>query len=131
MSKNKSVAAFVVQITVAMTTHSHSALLAVAFQCWTAGKEEVWGLWLRACFITTDPRELCEATLKSRPDVPVRPRWGSKAGNSGKTDPHDASVHLVVKPGCRNFGQRKVWAGHSSVKLIGQSETEEFCSEIR
>lgn len=115
-----------------MKTHSHSALLAVAFQCWTAGKEEVWGLWLRACFITTDPRELCKAMLKSGPDVPVHPLWGSrpKAGNSGKTDPHDASVHLVVAPGCRNLGQRKVWAGHRSVKLTGQSETEEFGTEI-
>lgn len=104
--------------------------LAVTLQRWAAGKEEVWGLWLRACFITTDPRELCKAMLKPRSDVPVHPLWGSrpKAGNSVKTEPHDASVHLVVPPGCRNFGERKAWAGHRAVELTGQSETEGFGS---
>lgn len=106
-------------------TQPQPLVLAVTFQCWTAGKEEVWGLWLRACFITADPGELCKAMLKSRPDVPVHSLWGSrpKAGN-----PHDVSVHLVVPPGCRNFGQRKAWAGHRAVKLTGQSETEGFGS---
>lgn len=43
MLKNKNVAAkwvaFVVQITVVMKIHSHSAVLAVTFQCWTGGKD--------------------------------------------------------------------------------------------
>lgn len=38
--------------------------MAVVFQCWTAGKEEIWRLWLRACFITMDPAKLCKMTLK-------------------------------------------------------------------
>lgn len=115
------------------TNHSgnHSTLLAVASQCWTAGKEEIWGLWLRACFITTDPAELCKAKIKSRPDVPVHPLWGSrpKAGNSGTTDPHDASIYPVVAPGCRNFGQRKAWAGHRSVKLTGLNLAQKYVEE--
>lgn len=84
-----------------MKIHSHSAVLAVAFQCWRAGKEEIWGLWLRACFITTDPKELCKAMLKiqtrcagpslAEEQTQSWQRWS----HLGKTNPHDASVYHV------------------------------------
>lgn len=136
MLKNKNVAAkwvaFVVQITVVMKIHSHSAVLAVAFQCWTGGKEEIWGLWLRACFITNDPKELCKAMLKiqTRCAVPSLAeeqmqswqRWS----HLGKANPHDVLGHHVGPPGCRNFGQRKAWAGRRSGQLMRQAEAEAF-----
>lgn len=53
-------------------------------------------------------------------------RWS----HLGKANPHDVLGHHVGPPGCRNFGQRKAWAGRRSGQLVRQAEAEAFGSEI-
>lgn len=110
ISKNKSMAANGLHLlykSVVMKIHSHSSGFGSHFSVLDCRKGRGLGncglglvslLQIPENFVKqcSDPDQMCQFIHCG----------GSRhsAGNSVKTDPHDTSVHLVVPPGCRNFG---------------------------